>query len=247
MQVFRYRYTVSFADIDPEYRMTINAVLCYFQDAIARFLTNGQVGPKDIIKNGLVWVITEFHSHVSGKMPVWPSSTEVEVWLSDITESRTHVDYRMKDENGEEYVSGTSTWAIIDTTTRRPIRCLALENLTRLHDTYDKVVHDRYRFPSYGQNISSIIHRVTVTDIDFNGHTNNQSYVRIATSMAPLEFSRNHSIKWLHVRFSRESFLNDELCCSLRQVDNNSFTTTVTKNGQADVVCQITSEWSLSE
>lgn len=247
MQAYKYKYTLSFADIDPEYKMTINAVLCYFQDAIARFLTYGHVGPKDIIKNGMAWVITEFHSKIRGKMPVWPSTTDVEVWLSDITESKTHVDYKMSNENGDTFATGTSTWAIIDTIARRPVRCLDLVNLTTLHDTWDKIVHNKFRFPSEGREIGQVTHKVTATDIDFNGHTNNQSYVRLASSMAPIDFSKSHTIKGLHVRFAKESFLGDELCCSLKETERDKYTSAITKDGEKNVVCQITSEWTSAE
>lgn len=50
MQTYSYSYPITLGDIDTNYTLTINAILCYFQDTISRFLATGHVAPFDIKK-----------------------------------------------------------------------------------------------------------------------------------------------------------------------------------------------------
>ena len=74
MKRYMHIYSLTLADIDSAKRMTPGAVLCYFQDTIARFLAENRVGAFDLMEDGITWMIAEFHSSFS-HLPVWPLAT----------------------------------------------------------------------------------------------------------------------------------------------------------------------------
>lgn len=244
MQTYTFAYPVTFADIDSGYNLTPNAILCYFQDAIARFLTLGGAGPKDIRDKGLLWMITEFHTQIEDTRPVWPDTVKVTVWFSEISMLKTHVDYFMQGPSGQRFAAGTSTWLIMDRNAGRPFRCSELPELLALHDEKDATHSPKFLFTEIGDTIREMSHTVSASDIDFNGHVSNQIYVRLATSMASSEYGRTHRMRQMHVKFERECFLGDELTISLKRSSDGEFSTLISRPGSGETVCRINSSWT---
>lgn len=236
-------YTVTFADIDQYYNVTINAILCYFQDNIARYLASGNIGPHDAVSRGMNWMINEFHAYMSGEMPQWSESVEVEVWISELSGVRVYADWKMRDGGGREFARGGSIWLLVDTQTRKPVRCLDVEELIALYDASDACRHARYQFRDGGVYMRSLRHTVTAMDLDFNGHNNNQNYVHLAVAMISEGFVAEHSLREVHVKFTRETFLGDGLECSLYDMSGGEYLSVITKTSDGSPACRILSLW----
>lgn len=243
MQTFNFDYPVTFADIDSGYHITPNAVLCYFQDAIARFLTIGDAGPQSLSPKGLLWVITEFHAEISETRPQWPDIVTVTVWFSEISSLKVHVDYLMKTPDGHLFANGTSTWLIMDSSTRRPFPCREVGELMALYDPDPEYRTPKFLFDASGEQIRTVTHRVTASDIDFNGHVSNQIYVRLASAMASSDYAGKHVIRELHVKFEKECFLDNVLEMTLYRKDDGSFATVIRREDMPEPVCRIISRW----
>lgn len=236
-------YTVTFADIDRYYNITINAILCYFQDNIARYLASGHIGPHDATERGMNWMINEFHAYMSGTMPLWSEPVEVEVWVSELTGVRVYADYKMRDARGREFAHGESTWLLVDTGTRRPVKCHDIAELVALYDAGDAVRHVRHAIRQGGEYLRSLRHVITATDLDFNGHANNQNYVRLAVAMIPAEFYAGHKLVEAHVKFQQETFLGEEIECALYDLDGGTYASRITKTSDSSPACEILSVW----
>lgn len=235
-------YTVTFADIDQYYNITINAILCYFQDNIARYLASWRIGPHDAVSRGMNWMINEFHAYMSGSMPLWSENVEVEVWISELSGVRVYADWKMRDVRGHEFARGESTWLLVDTQTRKPVRCLDISELIALYDAADACRHARYQFREGGAYMRSLRHTVTAMDLDFNGHNNNQNYVHLAVAMIPERFVAEHSLREVHVKFTRETFLGDGLECALYDMSGGEYLSMV-KTADGSPACRILSLW----
>ena len=57
MKRYFYEYSLTVADIDVSNRMSAGAVLSYFQDTIARFLSEARVSAIDLLPEGRTWMI----------------------------------------------------------------------------------------------------------------------------------------------------------------------------------------------
>ncbi|MBQ4395459.1 MAG: hypothetical protein II825_09235 [Paludibacteraceae bacterium] len=62
MNQYAHRYSLTAADMDTRYRMTPNAVLLYYQDCWARYMSCLHLAAFDVIKHNLLWIITEFNA-----------------------------------------------------------------------------------------------------------------------------------------------------------------------------------------
>ncbi|GEM_PF-2490134 len=247
MKSFINTYSVNLMDIDSQYNFSINALISYFEDTISRHLAAGKIGPLDVYERNMFWMITEFHAHLSDLMPRWSDIIRVEVSVSELSTYKAYVDFNMSTVQGLQFASGTSVWVLSDVTTRKPVSCFAVPDLLCLYDDAHRVRHTRFLFQRLTQAEKSFRHTVTTVDTDFNGHMNNQVYVRLALSMATFGFVRGHALRQIHVKFVQQSFLGEEIEFNLQSLDNGRFLTPITKLSDGTSVCQIVSVWSPSQ
>lgn len=243
MQTYSYSYPITLGDIDTNYTLTINAILCYFQDTISRFLATGHVAPFDIKKQNLIWMITEFYASLQERKPLWSENIRVEVWISELSPIKVFVDFTMKDDKNVVFAKGTSTWLLVDVQTRKPYPCHNLENLVKLHDEHDAIRHTKIRMEKGTTELNTISHNVSPVEIDFNGHTNNQNYVRLVVSLVPSHFIESHNLVDFHIKYAQETFLGDKLIATLQEYGETCLSCDIRKATDQSLVCEISSHW----
>ena len=213
-EIFRQDYRITCNDMDSEYRLNSQAILNLSQDTIAAFLTTRHLAAFDLQKEGFTWVLSEYTIDVAGPLPLWREKVEVQVIPSEISSVKSHFDYRILNKDGETVVSGTSIWSIINVETGRPElisdHCEIVGESGQRHprNMIEAVTHSDLDF-KYITNIS---------DIDFNGHVHNVSYLKIALSAIPYELSKTNVLKKMVIKFLRQSFINETLTCSIERM-----------------------------
>ena len=248
MPVYQQKYTIAASEMDFTYHVSPQAILLYFQDTFARYLTSKYVAAFDVIKKNMIWVITEFDLHFTQERPLWADDIVVEMEFTEIGSIRMFVDFRLLNTRGEDFAHGTSCWVIIDSVTKRPVpgkEMMAEAGILPTGAGKTKIPGAK----SVGKVfLQSQEHRVNVTDLDFNGHMCNRSYVVIAMGTAPVEFIKSTSLQRMHVKFVREAFFEENLTCNIykaEDVENVFWHDFVNKEGKE--VCTIYSEWIKNE
>ncbi len=245
MKVFEHQYNVTFSDINQHFELPINAVLGIFTDAIARQMALIDLGPANLLKMGYLWVIYEFHANLSNIMPLWSNTITVETWVTKISAVRVFVDYRMTSSKKEVFAQGTSTWVVMDGQTRRPVKCSALQPLELLiHDIEETKERNTFHFSHKGIELAKCNHLVTNMDTDFNGHMNNQNYVKLAMSLFPIEYAATRRVNEVHIRFGCESFIGDQLTCSLKKEVPLVLSVLISKGDGGIPTCHMVCSWS---
>ena len=85
-------------------------------------------------------------------------------------------------------------------------------------------------------------HNINISDIDFNNHTNNKSYLHIAAMALPEDFRKTHLLKTIQVRFNKETFIGDNLICRVYKTEQeNRFLHRLDKDGVP--VCDVIASW----
>lgn len=244
MKRYQHTYSITVADIDPQNRMTAGAVLCYFQDTIGRFLARARVSALDLVKEGKTWMITEFHSFLADKLPAWPGSICVEVFLSELSSLRAYVDYSVKEEGGAVVAQGSSCWLMVELASRQMIPCTDIARFASQYDPQNYVPHRRFAFPPFTCNDGMLMteHTVSALETDFNGHMNNRDSVRLAMSLTRPEWIVNRTIRELHVKFLRECRSGEKLSCLCRNHSHGLIDALLAKPDGTSV-CQIATIW----
>ncbi|MCQ2144356.1 MAG: thioesterase [Bacteroidales bacterium] len=231
---FSMPYRVTFADMDAEYRLSLESILGYFQDAAASYLALRHVAAFDLQAEGNTWVITDYNVEICGDLPMWRDDVVTEICPSEVSGVKIYFDFRVMGKNGDVAAKGTCCWSAINVASARPV---ALPNLMTVEGS-TTVKHDRMLYPAVELAASEYSRLANRSDIDFNDHVNNISYVKIALSGMPAELMHGTVLKKLSIKFIRQSFLGEELVCRYSAPDGLSTNCSIV-NGSGQEVCRL--------
>ena len=241
--IYTHRYSITAADMDTAYRMTANAVLLYYQDCWARYMSSLHFAAFDLVHQNRMWVISEFNAWWEEQEAYWSQDIIVRVWNSELTGLRLYAEFQMTKPDGTPIAHGYGCWTLLDIESHRPtaISELGVDDLRLYGDTK----HGKIRIPAGQQMLHEVEHRVNPINLDFNGHVNNRTYLNIAMQSAfsyqLSADSRPLRLKSLTIRWMRETFLGDTLVCRLWQTEQpNAYLHVISKDDAA--VAQIYSE-----
>ena len=233
--------------MDTRYRMTPNAVLLYYQDCWARYMSCLHLAAFDVIKHNLLWIITEFNAYFEPETALWSDDIEVTIWNSEVSALRCYAEYRIRRSDGTEVAHGYGCWNLIDMKSHRLVPTTSLPiSLPVLSETTTGT-HRKHRFTDEGAVLQTFEHRVNPINLDFNGHVNNRTYLSIAMQSAEEAFLDQYAIRCMAIHWLHESFLGDTINCRLRLLSDNTpgeyhYLHTMTRN-DAEIAAQIYSEW----
>ena len=234
-ETFRQDYRITCNDMDSEYRMTPESILNLSQDTIAAFLTTRHLAAFDLQKEGFTWVLSEYTIDLCGALPLWRERLEVVVSPSEISSFKLHFDYRILNKDGDTVITGTSIWSIINVQTGRPEQIA--EHCRVCGET--AVRHPRIVVKAVSHSDIEFKYITNISDIDFNGHVHNVSYLKIALSVIPFEMSRTKIIKSLTIKFIRQSFIDQVLICSIEKDAEVLSARSSISNEQGQEVCRM--------
>ena len=243
MDRYSHQYTVTCQDMNKDYRLSPAAVLLYFQESFARYMGCLHLAAFDLVKERQMWIITEMCAEMTEADTFWGDDIEVIIWVSEITPLRVYADYRVTNaDSGAMIAKGTSCWNLMNADTRK---------LDFTHSVAPKITvlpemmtesHKKIRFPKEGAVLKQVNHKVNQLDLDFNGHVNNRSYISIAMLTVPDEFLLTHRTSRFVIHWLRESYLDETLTCTLRQIAENTYVHQITREN-GEISAEIFSEW----
>ncbi len=245
MKRFLHIYPITLADIDADNSLSAGAVLCFFQDAIARFLSLAHVSALDLMKEGRTWVILEFHASFAEDMPSWPGIVQTEVYLSEIGKLKAYVDFLFRDSRGRIIARGTSKWVMMDVNERKPVPCSDVKRFVEQYDERNYKKHERFPFLSFDsttEDFHTTQHVVNRLDTDFNGHMSNRGFVHLALSSINPAMIHGRCISEMHVRFIKECLEGEVIDCSSK-VEEGGTIALFLSNAHGELVCQCLTVW----
>lgn len=239
---YLHNYSIILDDMDMKhYRIRPISALKYAQDSFARLTSTKRLGAYDLHAIGMCWVIGECNMEFEGSLPFWSEEITVEIWISEITRLKIYSDFRILSK-GKAFAKGNMCWIILNENSRRPEKTDCFAEKFSVHT--ELAIGEHKKFPHYDTDvkIASTSYTTNLSDIDFNGHVNNKSYVNIAEKTVPAEFSERHRLKSISIKFNKETFLGDMLTCTAYKCGmTDNYAHKITRN-ETDV-CDILSSW----
>lgn len=242
LQKYSHTYSITAADMDNLYRMTPSAALLYYQDAWARMMSCMSLASFDMAKRNLLWIISEFNVEFTDTNVFWSDDITVETWNSEISSVRLYSDFIFrKTSSGAAVAHGFACWHLLDANTHRLANLAVVQEQIAILPEMTMPTHRKMRFPEGETLIRQITHAVNLINLDFNGHVNNRTYLNIAMQTATEEFLQQNRVQQLSIHWLHETFLGDEIICSLWKT-TDAYLHTLTK-ADGCVVAQIYSHW----
>lgn len=214
------KYVVTSNDMLPDYRLSIFSAFGYFQDSVARFFADRHAGTFDAIKQGIIWVIPDNSMQMTGEFPLWGDEVTTEVILSELTPMRITFDYCLYDRDMVCFAKGTGTWVPVGAETGRPTPMdpICEINLDPV-DGKPATLHKKVLFPKSGTMVKEQTKLMTFSDMDFNRHVGNRSYINFALQALPVDLDLAYDVSEISVRFLRQTFIGDTLTARIMVPD----------------------------
>ena len=167
---------VRFSAIDKSDTMTLDAAFHFFQEAAISHAENLGVGREAMARTNQVWLLSRMSVQID-RRPQYGEMVTVRTWPRGWEKLFALRDFDIRDAEDKPAVRARSCWVIIDLEKRRPLRPHSIMDIMPHNDGLDALPSA----PGLAENVSlekKSELRALYTDLDYNGHVNNVSYIR---------------------------------------------------------------------
>lgn len=210
--MYKYEKKVLFSDVDAKSNMTLEGILDSMQDCVNINSESIGRGIDYMHKTKRVWFAISWNIEIK-RYPGMFEDIVVKTWPYDFSSSLGFRNVIITDSKGIDIVCADSIWSLVDIDTGMPIR--VEEEDSRGYELEDRYPMEKLgrkiKLPKYMNTENSEVtvsyHRVSKTDIDFNGHMTNGCYIKYADDLVPV----GTEIKRIRVEYKAQSRLGEEL------------------------------------
>lgn len=177
--IFRRDYLVHVYEAGFDGLLQPCALFNYLQDIAAIHAEKLGFGRSDLMEINRFWVLSRIKVSIL-RWPAWKEIITVSTWPRGTEGLFAIRDFMVTGSDGDEIASATSSWLIIDTSTkkiRRPHDDLKRFNPAKNETPATGSFAEKIEIPPVEMSVSPV-NTVKSGDIDVNMHTNNTSYVR---------------------------------------------------------------------
>jgi acyl-ACP thioesterase len=168
---------VRFGHIDRSDRLTLDAVMRFFQEAAISHAENLGVGREDMARTGQVWILSRMSVLVE-RRPGYGETVTVRSWPRGGERLFALRDYDIRDAQDTPVIRARSGWLIIDRAKRRPLRPQPVMDTLPRNEGLDALSSGAAGLAERPGLQKSGERQALYTDVDYNGHVNNVRYIQ---------------------------------------------------------------------
>jgi medium-chain acyl-[acyl-carrier-protein] hydrolase len=214
---FSRNYLVHYYEADSSRRLTLPALVQYFEDiAILDSASKGfGLSYFDETKTG--WLLLKWEIDIA-RLPLYDETIKVATRVHAMKKFLADREFSIYDKNGAEIVTARSNWLFADAVKRRPLRIG--EDMQNRYQTFAEsesefiAIDEVSCITPIDENSQSEVFRAAIktvySDIDTNRHVNNVRYIAWALDTLPAEIVQNAVPVSLRVQYKKELNLGEE-------------------------------------
>ena len=196
-------------EVDFRGRVSPVALLNYLQDAAAEHAYRLGVAVTMLQSQGLTWVLSRSHLKIF-HTPGVGEVLRVRTWPSRRDQRFTCREFELHDRKGNLVALSTSSWAVLDLATRRPV-CLDSSLPPYPLDSRRALDDDFASLPRLASAERELPFRVRLMDLDLNRHVNNAVYAAWALEVVPREVMEECRLEEIEIAFRGEARYGDSI------------------------------------
>jgi medium-chain acyl-[acyl-carrier-protein] hydrolase len=202
-KIWAEEYLVHWYDTDLNGHIKMSAIANYLQESAWRHANHLGFGFEDARQRNEFWVIVSLMIRMVG-FPEWGKTITVETWPKGIDRLFAFRDFRITRSDGTAIGAATSSWMILDQTTRRPKSVDLVKPMLHLA-THQDILEENPPFLLAIKEISATENRkVRFSEVDQHGHVNNTRYIDWCLDALPAEWHKTHRIKSMVINYLSE-------------------------------------------
>lgn len=204
--MYTFESRIRYSETDSEGRLTLLALLNYFQDASTFHSEDLGMGVEYLKEKHLVWVLSSWQI-VAKRYPKLGDRVTIGTAPYEFKGFLGFRNFAMLSEDGSYLAKANSLWSLLSTDTGKPaippaemIEGYALEPKLSMEYAPRKIA-----LPGQGERRESIV--VKKHHLDTNHHVNNGQYINMAMEFLPEDFT----IGQMRAEYKKQAFLEDIL------------------------------------
>ena len=201
--MYTYEARVRYSETDQYGKLTLGAILDYFQDTSTFEAEDRGIGIAFLEENQIVWILSGWQVQIES-YPMLGEKIKINTFPYDFKNFFGMRNFYLQDERGRTLVRANTIWTLMDTEKGCPIRIP--QNLLALYHLKDKI---QMEYLPRKINLTDTMEEkehVTIREyhLDTNGHVNNAQYVKIAN-----EISQTRNILGMRADYRKAAKLGD--------------------------------------
>lgn len=204
--MFYFDSRIRYSECDSKCKLTLEALLNYFQDASTFQSEDLGVGFAYLVPRNLVWVLASWQIEIK-RMPALGESVEIGTLPYDFKGFLGSRNFFMRTKEGEMLAKANSLWTLLNYDSMKPT--MPTQEMLDYYPVEPRLDMDysgrKIIVGNEGETQEPIV--VRKQHLDSNNHVNNAQYVSIAVDYLPEDFV----IGGLRVEYKRQAHLHDVL------------------------------------
>ena len=242
---FEKEYKIPVYDTGPDGKLKLYSLFNYLQDIASEHAVRLKFGRDDLMRENRFWVLSRIVADINF-WPEWEETIVVRTWPRGTDKLFAIRDYEVFYRDGMHIASGSSSWLIIDLTSKkiqRPDEMLSRFNSeVSVKNSFGRNA-EKVGSPS-GPYQQSDHFKIKVSDIDINLHTNFVRYIKWVTDTYDLDYIMGHKPVSLEVNYHSESVWGEEVLVRRSSENNtNSFIHSVSRSSDNKELCRMRIDW----
>jgi medium-chain acyl-[acyl-carrier-protein] hydrolase len=243
---FEKEYRVHVYETGPDGKLNLYSLFNYLQDIASDHAVKLGFGRDDLMRDNRFWVLSRIYV-VIDKLPFWEDSIIVKTWPNGTDKLFALRNYEVNYPDGRHIASGTSSWLILDQTTKkvqRPDSILSSYNFD-LHPDNSPLRYATKLEPAAENGNSTQPFKVKVSDLDVNLHTNNVRYLSWACDSYGLGFIMNNDPQSAEINYLAESRFDEDVFIKTSSENETGtfFKHSIFRTNDNKELCRIRIEW----
>lgn len=166
-------------------------------------------GYDDLIVSNTAWILSRLNIKFLDT-PLWRDEITLTTWHKGLNRLFYIRDFVLTDKDGKERVKATTSWLVMNLENRRLVRDPKLVDMDGIcTDNAIETPADKVQMPKDIEAEYVMDHRVSYSDVDTNGHTNNAMYMQWAMDTVEYEIASTRPVKEVTINFNHETKAGD--------------------------------------
>src|SRR5450759_2178836 len=246
LQQFEKEYRVHVYETGPDGKLNLYSLFNYMQDIASDHAVKLGFGRDDLMRDNRFWVLSRMYAVIT-EWPLWEDSIIVKTWPNGTDKLFALRNYEVNYPDGRHIASATSSWLILDRTTKRVQRpdSILTQYNPNLHAENSPIRYASKLEPVAEDGRISPGFRIKVSDLDVNLHANNVRYLKWVSDSYDLDFVMKNVPQSAEINYLAESLYDEEVMirASVDKENGSFYNHSIFRINDNKELCRIRIEW----
>jgi acyl-ACP thioesterase len=239
-------YLVHVYETGPDGKLSLYSMFDFFQDIASDHAVKLGYGRDDLLRHNNFWVLSRIYAEID-QWPEWGNTITLKTWPRGTEKLFALRDFEVRFPDGKILARATSSWLIIDMTSRRiQLPDDTLSSYRSLITRAGALPRNAMKIePASPDGYSARELNVRISDLDVNLHTNNVGYLKWVTDSYDLDFVMNNIPYSAEINYLAESRFNDKIRIRISEEKGTEkiFNHSILRISDETELCRIRIKW----